>query len=366
MKIVHITTVHNPFDNRIFHKECTSMAELGHNVVLVVPYNKDETVNGVQIRPLPHPKGRLARMIFTARQAYQKALHEDADIYHFHDPELIIYALLLKKRGKKVIYDIHEDYSSSIRQKDYLLRPLRVMLADLFSYLEKAGTNNLPKILAEKNYKIRFPDGVEILNYPKRELLAIPLNKPTGSSWKVIYTGNITRDRGAYEHANIVNYMDDMQVYLVGYCDQELADQLYTIAGKEGNRLYITGLNRFVPFREIIDYYAMGNWTAGLAIFPPTPHYFKKELTKLFEYMSAGIPIICSDFPVWKELIEKTGSGICVNPADKEAIKAGLEYLASNRDEAIKMGLSGRSCVEKYYLWENEALKLQKLYREMF
>jgi len=342
------------------------MTESGHNVVLVVPHSKDETVDGVQIRSLSHPKGRLTRMIFTARQAYQKALLEDADIYHFHDPELIIYAALLKKRGKKVIYDIHEDYSSSIKQKDYLLRPLRVMLAYFFSRFEKVGTKNLCKILAEKNYKKKFPDGVEILNYPKRELMAIPRNKLTSSSFRVIYTGNITRDRGAFEHAKIVHYMEDMQVYLVGYCNQELADQLYAVAGKKKNRLYINGLNRFVPFREIIDYYAMGNWTAGLALFPPSPHYYNKELTKLFEYMSAGIPIICSDFPVWKELIEKTGSGICVNPADEGAIKAGLEYLSANRDEALNMGLSGRSCVEKYYLWENEAFKLQKLYRLMF
>ena len=365
MKIVHITTVHHPFDNRIFIKECISMAEMGHSVVLIVPHSKDEVVQNVQIRALNKQKGRLLRMFQTSRQAYFKALQENADVYHFHDPELIPFALFLKRNGKKVIYDIHEDYYSSIKQKEYLTRPFRVILANLFSFFEKILTNGFTRILAEKYYQKNFPDGVVILNYPKRELLKIRQNESDSNMFQVIYTGNITRDRGAVEHAKIVNYLPDIQVYLVGYCSKALADNLFASVGKNKDRLHIHGINRFVPFQEIVNYYTMKNWTAGLALFPPSPHYVNKELTKLFEYMSVGIPIICSDFPVWKRLIENAGSGICVDSSDDKEVRNAIEYLNANKEEAQQMGSNGRASVEKFYKWENEALKLHQLYCEI-
>lgn len=365
MKIVHITTVHNAFDNRIFVKECTSIAEMETSVVLIAPHNRDEKIQNVQIRALSEPKGRFARMVLTTVEAYKKALEEDADIYHFHDPELIPSALLLKIRKKKVVYDVHEDYFSALKQKKYLPKPFRSLIANLFAVFETTSTKFFPKVLAEKYYKKRFPDGIEILNYPKRELLQLPRNNCQTSSLKLIYTGNITRDRGAIEHAMIVNYMADVQVYLVGYCSEELAYHLFFIVGENRNRLHIDGINRFVTFEEIVSYYAMGNWTVGLALFPYSTHYLNKELTKFFEYMSVGIPIICSDFPVWKKLIEETGTGICVDVKNESEIKFAIEYLNNNRDVARKMGSNGRLSIEKQYNWENEAEKLYNLYLKL-
>lgn len=345
------------------------MVRMGHDVILVAGHEKDETVEGIRIRALTEARGRLARMLGTNLRAYKKARNEEADIYHFHDPEFIPLALVLKIRGKKrIIYDVHEDYVSLIKIKGYLPRFLRVILAGFFNLFEKALTKSFSKVLAEKYYRNRFPGGLTVLNYPDQELLSITANNPSDRSdhkIRLIYTGNITADRGAFEHAAIVNYLEQALVYLTGKCDQELAEKLYEAAGKNSGRLFINGKGRFVPFYEIKDYYARGNWAAGLALFPPNAHYINKELTKFFEYMSAGIPVVCSDFPVWKKLIEETGTGLCVNPGDEEAIKSALEYLYFNPEEAKKMGRNGRKSVEKYFLWENEALKLEQLYHDL-
>lgn len=366
MKIVHITTVHDPFDNRIFCKECQSLARMGHKVVLVAVHENDQMVRGIQIRALPKPRNRLGRMLGTNFRAYRKARDEEADIYHFHDPEFIPLALLLKIRGNKsIVYDVHEDYSSQIRIKGYLPPLLRNVLASFFSFFERLFTKGFSKVLAEKYYRDTFKDGVTILNYPLSDLLHLPLNEPPDERIRLIYTGNITSDRGAFEHAAIVNYLDQALVYLTGKCDQKLAEKLYEVADQNRDRLFINGIDRFIPFEEIKECYSGGRWTAGLALFPPNAHYIKKELTKFFEYMGAGIPVVCSDFPVWRNLIEETGAGLCVNPVDQGAIKAALEYLFSNRDEAITMGQKGRSGVENTYRWNNEALKLEKLYLDL-
>jgi glycosyltransferase involved in cell wall biosynthesis len=81
--------------------------------------------------------------------------------------------------------------------------------------------------------------------------------------------------------------------------------------------------------------------------------------------MSAGIPIICSDFPVWKELIDETVTGICVDAKNEGEIKAAIEYLNNNRDVAREMGSNGRLSIENQYNWKNEAEKLYNLYLKL-
>ncbi len=366
MKIVHMTTVHDPFDIRIFYKQCRSLARMGHSVTLIAAHDRDELVEGVTIKALPAVKGRLRRIFCQVRRAYRLALQEKADIYHFHDPELSVAALALKRKGmKRIVYDVHEDYYSLIKIKGYLPRPLRTIIAAVFCRLERMLTRGFAKVLAEKYYRDSYPDGVTVLNYPAADLLKLPLQKPHSEKLQLIYTGNITADRGALAHARTLTYLDQARVYLIGKCDPDFAEELYRVAGSGSDRLTIVGKGRFVPFSEITAFYARGGWTAGLALFPPNDHYVKKELTKFFEYMGAGIPVVCSDFPAWKNLFEQTGAGICVDPLDENKIKEALTFLFSNQDQAQQMGRKGRASVQDQFKWENEALKLERFYGEL-
>jgi len=366
MKIVHITTVHEPFDNRIFYKECLGMAKKGYKVTLIARHHQNETVQGIFIRALPKVKNRLFRLINTTFNAYKAALLENGDLYHFHDPEFMPLALLLKiKHRKKIVYDIHEDYHSLIKIKTYLPVLLRPIIANLFYLYEFVFSKPFVKVLAERYYMEKFPKGLPVLNYPNSNLLQYAENNIPEDRLNLIYTGNISIERGAIEHATLVNYFENVHVYLVGRCSEEVADRIYSLVGSKRERLFIVGIERFVPFSEIVDYYKWGNWTAGLALFPPNPHYVNKELTKFFEYMSFGIPVLCSDFPVWKKLIEETGSGLCVKPEDQTGLKSTLNYLFNNRPEAKRMGRNGRTNIKEHFNWENELAKLEKIYLEM-
>jgi len=108
-----LTTVHVPFDGRIFHKEAKSLARAGYDVVLIARHTKAETIDGVRIVPVPEPRSRFRRMTSVTWKLYRQAVREDADVYHFHDPELMIVGLLLKVRGKKVVWDVHEHYPTA-------------------------------------------------------------------------------------------------------------------------------------------------------------------------------------------------------------------------------------------------------------
>src|SRR5699024_2123598 len=117
-----------------------------------------------------------------------------------------------------------------------------------------------------------------------------------------------------------------------------LADKMFKAAGDKKSSVHIKGIDQFIVKDEIDTMYVQENWLAGIAIFPPTAHYMKKELTKFFEYMNAGLPIICSNFPIWKKFIKTYQCGIAVDPANDDEIKQALETLRENPDLAIQMG----------------------------
>ena len=136
VKVCHMTSAHSPEDVRIFVKECSSLAEAGYDTYLI-ERGKSYEKNGVHIVGVGDFYGsRLQRMITLAKLVYEAAVKVDADIYQIHDPELLPYALKLKKRGKKVIFDSHEYYNDQLRKKPYLPGWASVIIASIYKVYE--------------------------------------------------------------------------------------------------------------------------------------------------------------------------------------------------------------------------------------
>jgi len=167
--ICHLTSVHHPYDIRIFHKECRTLARHGYDVVLIVPHDKDEVVEGVRIKAVPKPKNRKERILKTTRQIYRLALKVNADVYHFHDPELIPVGIMLKLHGKKVIYDVHEDVPKQILSKEWVPKYLRRVVAGITAVIESLASKIIDGIVVvTPAIAKRFPKGKTIIvqNYP--------------------------------------------------------------------------------------------------------------------------------------------------------------------------------------------------------
>ena len=183
-------------------------------------------------------------------------------------------------------------------------------------------------------------------------------NRPRADHPRLIYTGNVKDYRGAHHHADLLGHLPDAEVLLVGRCDTGLAAQL------QRDRLHLEGVGAYVPHERIVEHYLREQWTAGLALFPPGQHTLRKELTKLFEYMAYGIPILCSNFPNLRQIVETTNCGLCVDPADGAAAAAAVRYLWEHPDEARKMGDNGRAAARKTFNWETQAAKLLQFYAQ--
>ena len=367
-RIVHMTTVHHPYDPRIYHKECLSLHKHGYDVTLIAQTDPSDQSQDKPIKHIPVKKykNRLSRMLFGPLNAYKKAKKLNADIYHFHDPELLPIGWLLKNKQNVVIYDIHEDYVTSILQKKYMNRFMRKLFASIYKWVERLFARKMALCLAEKYYQDIYPDGQCILNYPTLNEHFINTQSTEGQlEDKLLYTGNVTEDRGAYIHAKIPSIHEAVEVHFIGKCASPIANKIDEIAQDHKDRIHIEGIDRFVEKEDIEHAYMSHNWLAGIALFPPTEHYMKKELTKFFEYMNAGLPIICSHFPQWKTFIDKYNCGIAVDPYDDEQIKQAIQYLRDNPDIAKQMGQNGQTAVINELNWHTEEQKLINWYEQL-
>jgi glycosyltransferase involved in cell wall biosynthesis len=369
-KICVLTSAHPPSDVRIFHKECKSIARAGYDVTLVASVDEDCIRDGIKLVRLPRWKNRLDRVLRGSIAIYKKAREIHADIYHFHDPELIPAALLLRLAGKKVVYDIHEDLPRTISYKPYIPNFLKGSISRAAEFVEDwAGARFSALVAATPTIGVRFRrvnNNVAIVNnFPRIEEIELPSDAATEKrEATLLYVGmRITRARGAEEMVRAMGLLPNQlqaRLRLVGAWDPaELPRSLSNIPG--WNRTEFVGpLDRTGVANEL------RKASIGLVILHPEPNYVASQPVKLFEYMCAGIPVIVSDFPVCREIVGKARCGLLVNPLDPDEIARAMEYLLTHPEEAEEMGRRGFQAVHENYNWANEEKILLQMYDRLF
>jgi glycosyltransferase involved in cell wall biosynthesis len=365
-KICHFTSVHPIFDIRIFYKECKTLVQTGYKVVLIAPHDQEEEIDGILICGLSKPKNRLERVTRVMWQSYKTAIKEGADIYHFHDPELIPLGLLLKIRGKRVIYDVHEDYSQALLSREWIPVWLRRLVAQMVACGERLGAKFLDGVVAATPHiSRRFPASktITVQNFPfLSQLIPNPFIPYQQREKIVAYVGVVSALRGAKEMVEAMALLPqrlDARLRIAG---------IFSPVGLEDETRRLSGWGRvdFLGWQVHEDAMAMlGEARMGLILFHPVPNHTEAQPTKLFEYMSVGIPVVASDFPLWREIIEKIGCGILVNPLDPEAIAKAMQWLFEHPAEAEEMGKKGQEAIREHYNWDVEAEKLLTFYKRI-
>ncbi|MEX1013648.1 MAG: glycosyltransferase, partial [Candidatus Paceibacterota bacterium] len=304
-KSVHLSSVHHPFDTRIFYKECISLKKAGFDISLIAPHSHADEVQGIKIYPVKKYSSEYKRIIFTGWQVYKKAkeLGDKHTVFHFHDPELIPFCLLLKLKGLKVIYDVHEDVPRQILSKPWIPRILKTTISYLVAKIESIAAMSFDKIIAAEpvTYKRFPPNKTELIrNYSIiNELKLANLNSGENN---IVYAGSITEIRGIRQLIKAlelipINY--NVRLKLAGsFVPISLLDEMKKLP-KWSKVDYIGWVDRN-SLSEL-----MTDCKIGMVVLNPVPKYLEAYPTKLFEYMSVGLPSIISDFPLWKEIMKE-------------------------------------------------------------
>lgn len=366
-KVCHMTSAHGPFDVRIFLKECKTLANSGYDVVLVAPHPNDETSDGVRIRGVNFKaSGRVHRMVRTTWEVYRAARDEKANLYHFHDPELIFVGLLLRLQGKKVVYDAHEDLPKQILTKPWISPVLRKFVSGVARAVETIATMFFSGVVAATPAIARnFPSSktAVVQNFPILGELVTPDGAPYGSREPLVaYVGGMSVIRGSRE---LVDAMQNLpagrqaRLLMVGAFESSSLEA--ELRSKPGwHSVEFLGWRSRVEVKDLLSRVRVGAIT-----FLPAPNHTEAQPNKLFEYMSAGIPVVASDFPLWRDIVERSQCGLLVNPKDDFAIAAAIEWLLSHPDEAESMGRRGYEAVQTDYHWEPEGRKLLRFYQQL-
>lgn len=363
IKICHLTSKHKINDVRIFHKQCVSLAKQNYNVTLIGFDEKSLCYfnDNVNIRTLEYVKP-IFFFTFIKRvyKIYKSAIECNAQIYHLHDPELLLLITFLKAKNKVVIFDSHEDIPNQILEKKNLPRFIMFFVSSIYKKFEKYILKKCDLLISPTNHitnrlKKINPNTIQVTNYPF-------INNQIDLKWEnsICFAGGITNQ---WLHHNIIKAIED------------IPNVTYNISGKFDSKYYNnlsllkswTKVNYFgiLPFKDVPMF--ISNSTIGMAL-----NNYNKNVggkigslgnNKLFEYMNIGIPVICTDFILWKEIIDKYNCGIYVNPNSIDDITCAINFLLNNPLRAKEMGNNGKNAIRLEYNWISQEKILLNSYK---
>jgi len=359
-----LTSVHSAFDGRIFHKEAKTLAKAGYRVTLIAQHSRNEIVDGVKIIAPPKPRNRFSRIFGTTWRTFRLALKQKADIYHFHDPELIPAGVVLRVLGNKVIYDVHEDVPQQIMYKEWIGSTcVKKCVASIVHVIEQMATVIFTKVVAatpDIAKKFNPSKTVLIRNLPKIDLIDnIELSKRKKDRPIIIYAGGLTRVRGIKEIIQAMEFIGDRaELWLLGEWENREFERECEFLEGWGYAKYLG----HIPYGMHYSFLKISS--VGLINYLSLPNQIRALPNKPFEYMACSLPMVMSNFPYWQKIFEECA--LFANPYNPEDIADKILYLLSNPDKAKQFGERGRQLIEEKYSWENESKKLLKAYEQLY
>lgn len=362
MKVCQITSVHPNDDIRIFVKECSSLAKAGVDVTLIANNDRNETRNGVHIKALKKRNSAIKRILFNLPIILIFCLRKRFDVYHGHDPELIPVLFILRCFGKKVVYDMHENFPKQLASKE-LPSYVKKIVGGIWPIIERICLRRMSVVFAESSYKEDYPyvkSSVDILNMPLvTHLSDMEVNKK--DIFTLGYVGGVSQDRYCLRILETVLSLQQSG-YRIGFDCVGPIESASTEAK----------INELLGQLENVRFYGElppnAAWSiiskchVGIAMLMPKPNYVGSYPTKLFEYIALGMPVLTSNFELYKPVVEGNNVGYCIDPLQPEIFEEKVIELYKNKEQYDALCNNTNGILEEKYNWENEVSKLQSFY----
>ncbi|MBN8193769.1 glycosyltransferase family 4 protein [Bacillus sp. NTK074B] len=369
-KVCVLTTVHPAYDGRIYHKEIKSLKKAGYHVTLIAPEPEDKNIakeDGIELIPIFKPKSEISR-ILQSFKVVKAAMETKADIYHFHDPELLPAGVLIRLMTKRpVIFDVHEHYPNAIMSKKYLKNWLKRPISLLYRMIERVSLTVISGVIyttEEIGERYKRYKSIKIENYPLKTMFN-DLNERSPNEFELLYLGGITPIRGIEElirgFAIVHQAIPEARLVFVGGFESHSFElKIKKIVEELDLENHIEFKGKF-PYTQIAQF--LSHSSLGVIPYLPVPNHLVCLPNKLFEYMAAGVPVIASDFPHYRKVVENAQVGILVDPEQPARIAEGILSLLTNQSSLGKYSINGKSSFDKTYNWEEEERKLVTFYR---
>ncbi|MDO5735026.1 MAG: glycosyltransferase family 4 protein [Propionibacteriaceae bacterium] len=357
-RIAHLSTLHPPRDNRIFNKECASLARAGVDQWLICAQEGDVVDQDVKTVGIGTASGVFQRLVTSQFKAWRALRRIRPDLVHVHDPELIPMVWLWKTLHRKTaIYDAHEDLVGQMDDKPYIPRPLHP-LASFYARLLVAWADRGFEGIVTATPHIRSlysnSNAAVVHNYPY--LRDYPVSDDQHVPGRIVYVGMLSQGRQVDIMVKAVQQVEGAQLVMAGKADPDIAELL-----AEHNGDGSTDYRGLIPATEVPALLATGS--LGLVFLKPLRNYVDSLPTKLFEYMAAGIPSVVSDFPWLKNLLGEHDCCVFVDTSTPEPPAEAIRQLMTDPERSAEMGRRGRRAIEEVFNFEAEVPALLEVTR---
>lgn len=390
LNICILNSVHPASDTRVL-KIATTLAEAGYAVTMLspsiqVPFASLQKLEGrLKLVEIERPKGQfrpssgigaflktlLSRLMISA-QLFRQGWRLKADVYHCNEVDSWLVGILLKVLlRKRVVFDVHEYYPSHIialLPNHPIRQPLEKLLIKFFTVCSKLTdgaifTNQTradlykfqcPQVIVRHCVSLKLVDGIiqkdstlETQYKGRTVLLHVGLLRDTYGTEQLIEAIGLLQDvpnlvcvvlGGIYDPHNVIQHK---------LADLDLNERLEIVEK--------------VPFEQVVQYLNVAD--IGLIVVQPCRKSFVTSLARKFlEYIAFGVPIVASDFPEMRRIVEKYEVGLLVNPEDPQDIARAIKILVQDPVMRSRMKANGRAAFENELNWEMESQSLVKMY----
>jgi hypothetical protein len=376
--IVFLTSGHKPTDPRLYFKEIQTLKGKYNNISIIAPYHKRyETVDDVKIFGIQRYRSRYFRF-GSMRSLYSEAVKIKPQIIHCHEPDSLFVSYLLKRKLKriKVIYDCHEFHPETFTQHfPFLFRVLfRVFFKSLIAMIENYMVSKIDGVITVNEILVdrfrKYNKCVLLLpNYPRVASFKSHSCKRVVMSSKqvtLIYAGALSVNRGMLLMLDVIKELDssiNAKLVVMGKFASSDNEKLFYKKMKEDSLYKKVVYKGDLPWEETV--HNLFEADIGLFLVSNKKRYHWGEPVKYFEYSAAGLPVIITDLPAKRKLINKNKNGMLVSPYSvNEAIRA-IKYLINNPKEARNMSENGKNSIFQEYSWESIEKDLIHFYAQM-
>jgi len=374
MKVIHITSMHEFDDDRIFQRACVGLAKEGVDIGLIAQYESNEpiSIEGINIYPLKVRKG-LKRRVLSSFQATRIAFNNKADIYHFHDPDLIPFMLILSVFGRNVVYDIHELYRVRFSQWKFIPNIFKGFFANAYQKFEHLCIKGMsgytiPSQSMQKLWykRLKKPNAVVRNIHLLSKVSQFDLNKNGKGIEFIIYTSGLNSPDRRNIHIMkafkvLYKKYDNIKLLFGGmYRPEGYKNKLEELA-KELNIVDRFEMQGFLTYEE--QFKRSSKVSLGLVLLEPNEKNYIATSNRMYEYMYCKIPVICEALPEPISVIDKVNCGYYINSENIDELVAKIEHIYLNPEEAKKFGENGHNAVVNEFHYEKDLIELINLYK---
>jgi glycosyltransferase involved in cell wall biosynthesis len=348
-----------------FFKELNIIALHEGNLLEQEELDKKRKVFRLKLLSRKLPKSilfQILKYIEWAVKIFLMYINKKVDVVHCHDLNTLPVGVLFKLfKSSKLIYDAHELETETCNLKGFRKKMTKILERRLIYFPDKIITvsDSIANWYFE-NYNCSDISVIKNIPMEKEQLsksndwLKDKLNiKKTDILF--IYLGGFSKGRGIENLLDIFSKLPiDKHVLFMGYGVLEPYIKRY-----ESKYFNIHRLDA-VPSNKVLEYTSCADVGIYLMENACKNHFYSLP-NKVFEYLKSGVPVITSNFPDQRKIVEKYDCGWVL----KEEKNSIVDFINNISIDMISSKKKGVQKFNKENSWDNEAIKLKKIYGDI-